>query len=117
MSQRQAACSEDSRSIVAEGCQVVVGVTGAHTDLVSQAVVSREELLSDVCAVCQLPIVASSKQEDTCTKIEMGFGGSMWVAQICWSATAVLHLRSDRGERVHVIPSHKRLFRVLSQKI
>ena len=60
---QRAACL---RAIVAEGSQGIIGVTGPHTQLVCQAIVSREELLSDVCAVSQLPIVARSKQEQPC---------------------------------------------------
>lgn len=56
----------DSRAIVAEGGQSITGVTSPHTDLVGQAVVCWEELLCDVCAICVLPIVASSKQEEAC---------------------------------------------------
>ena len=55
-----------SRSIVAECCKAISGVTGAYTDLVSEAIAGWEELLGDVRAVCQLAIVASSKQEQAC---------------------------------------------------
>ena len=54
------------RSVVTERGHGIISVTGTDTDLVGQAVVRREELLRDVCAVCVLPVVASSKHEQTC---------------------------------------------------
>lgn len=62
---------ENLRSIVAEGGQGITGVAGANTDLVGQAIVCWEELLSDVCAICVLPIVASSKQKEACRQIRL----------------------------------------------
>lgn len=64
MQSQKKACN--SRSIVAEGSQGITGVTGTHADLVWQSIVCWEELLSDVSAVCILPIVASSKEKQAC---------------------------------------------------